>query len=134
MTVRIRRPGRIGLLLMGVLVVGGCAPVARIEVPSTLPNIVREQFLTLRWAVAREGGTVRAVGVAESPAGGHWDATVALEGLDAQGRTVSRSTGSIRPGFGVGPTHFEVALIPQGGETEFRLRVIRAQQYSRPGR
>ena len=134
MTVRVRRPGRIGLLLAGILVVGGCAPVARIEVPSTLPNTVREQFLTLRWALAREGGTVRAVGLAEAPAGGQWDATVALEGLDAQGRTVSRSSSAVRPGFGPGPTAFEVALAPRGGETEFRLRVLRAQQYSRPGR
>ena len=133
-TVRVRRPGRIGLLLVGVLVVGGCAPVARIEVPSTLPNTVREQFLTLRWAVAREGGTVRAEGVAESPAGGHWDATVALEGVDGQGRVVSRSASVVRPGFGPGPTAFEVELVPRGGETDFRLRVIRAQQYTRPGR
>ena len=52
----------------------------------------------------------------------------------AQGRVVSRGSGIIRPGFGSGPTAFEVDLAPTGGETEFRLRVVRLQQYARPNR
>jgi hypothetical protein len=134
MTAPPRRPRRIGAILAGLLVAGGCASGARIAVPSALPNTAHEQFLTLRWALAREGGTVRAVGLAEAPAGGQWDATVVLEGVDGQGRILSRSTGAIRPGFGVGPTPFEIELIPRGGEAEFRLRMLRTQQYTRPGR
>jgi hypothetical protein len=123
-----------GLLLAGALVAGGCAAPSRIEVPPALPNTTREQFLTLRWALVRGGGMVRAVGQAESSVGGHWDATVALEGVDGQGRVASRGSSVVRPGFGPGATVFEVELVPSGGETDFRLRVIRAQQYARPGR
>lgn len=77
---------------------------------------------------------MRAVGMAEWSAGSQWDATVALEGVDGRGQVVSRGSSVVRPGFGPGPTAFEVALVPRGGETEFRLRVLRAQQYNRPGR
>jgi hypothetical protein len=123
-----------GLLLAGLLVAGGCAAPARIAVPPSLPNTTHEQFLALRWALVREPGRVRAVGLADAASGGQWDATVALEGLDSQGRTVSRSLAIIRPGFGAGPTAFEVDLVPGGGETEFRLRVVGLQQYARPSR
>jgi hypothetical protein len=40
----------------------------------------------------------------------------------------------IRPEFGTGPTAFEVDLVPTGDATEFRLRVVRLQQYARPSR
>lgn len=123
-----------GLLLAGLLVAGGCAAPVRIAVPPSLPNTTHEQFLALRWALVRETGRVRAVGLADATSWGQWDATVALEGLDSQGRVVSRGSGIIRPGFGSGPTAFEVDLVPTGGETEFRLRVVRLQQYARPSR
>ena len=121
------------LLLAGLLVAGGCAAPARIAVPPSLPNTTHEQFLALRWALVRETGQVRAVGLADGSSGGQWDATVALEGLDSQGRVVSRGSGIIRPGFS-GPTAFEVDLVPTGGETDFRLRVVRLQRYARAGR
>jgi hypothetical protein len=120
-------------LLAAVVLASACAAPARIEVPPELPNMVQERLLTLRWALVRGEGTVRAVGMAQS-AGGLFDATVALEGVDGQGHVVSRSTGSIRRGFGPGPTAFAVDLAPQGGETDFRLRVIRVHEISRPGR
>jgi hypothetical protein len=122
------------LLLVILLVAGGCTTLPRIAVPPDLPETTREQFLTLRWALVRESGSVRAVGVAEPTSGGHWDATVALEGLDGQGRVVSRGSASIRPGFGSGPTAFQAELVPTGGETTFRLTVVHAQQFSRPSR
>jgi hypothetical protein len=120
-------------LLAAVLLVSGCAAPARIEVPPELPNTVQAQRLTLRWALVRGEGTVRAVGMAQS-GGGVLDATVALEGVNGQGHVVSRSTGSIRRGFGPGPTAFAVDLAPEGGETDFRLRVIRVHEVTRPGR
>jgi hypothetical protein len=129
-----RRAERWGWLFAGLLVVGGCAGLPRIAVPPDLPNTTREQFLVLRWALVREIGRVQAVGQAESTSGDRWDAAIALEGLDAQGRVVSRGTGAIRPGFGGGPTPFQVDLAPTGGETDFRLLVVRAQQFSRPSR
>ena len=123
-----------GALLLGMLGAGACAAPSRIEVPSALPNTTQEQFLTLRWALVRDGGTVRAVGLATSSAGSQWDADVALEGLDGLGRIASRGSRILRPGFGPGPMAFDVELVPTGGETEFRLRVVRAQQFSRPSR
>jgi hypothetical protein len=99
-----------------------------------LPNTTRQQFLTLRWAFVRGERTARAVGTAESSGGNRWDAIVALEGVDGGGQVVSRSSSVIRPGFGAQPTAFEVELAPGGGEGEFRLRVVRAEQFSRPGR
>ena len=123
-----------GLFLVGMLVAGGCASRPRIDVPPALPNVTREQFLTLRWALVRRGGTVRAVGTADSSAGSQWDAAVALESVDGGGHVASRGSSLIRPGFGPRPTAFEVELVPRGGETGFRLRVLRAQQYNRPGR
>jgi hypothetical protein len=129
----LRRALRVGLTA-GTLIAGGCALPPRIEVPPALPNTPHEQVLTLRWALVRDGGAVRAVGLAASSLGSRWDATVALEGLDGTGRAVSRRSGVIRPGFGPGPTAFEVTLVPTGGEREYRLRVVRLQEFARPGR
>jgi hypothetical protein len=132
---KVRRIVVLGVpLLASLLVFGGCAVAPRTAIPPDLPNTTRDQFLTLRWALVREGGKVLAVGVAESTAGSRWDATVALEGLDGQGRVVSRGSTSVHPGFGPGPTPFQAELVPAGGEAEFRLRVVSAQQFSRPGR
>jgi hypothetical protein len=125
---------RLGLLVAGALVAaGGCAPQPRIVVPSTLPNTTREQFLTLRWALVREGGTVRAVGMAEPSGGLEWDATLELEGVDAQGRGLSQASSGVRSGFTGGPVAFQVDLVPKGGETEFRLRVVDARMFQRSG-
>jgi hypothetical protein len=121
-------------LLAAVLLASGCAAPARIEVPPELPNTTAEQFLTLRWALVREDRMVRAVGTAQSSSGIEWDATLELLGLDAQGRVVSQNSSVVRSGFGIGPTAFEVALVPRGGETAFRLRVLRARQHERPFR
>jgi hypothetical protein len=131
-----RGPGWIGLFLAGALVAGGCAASPRTEVPAELPNSTREQFLTLRWALLRDGGKVRAVGIAEpSTSGSPWEAIVALEGLDSSGRIVSEDSTAIRPGFSGGSTAFEVELVPKGGEAQFRLRIVRAQQFPRaPGK
>ena len=129
-----RRAALTGTLLLGMLVAGACAAPPRIEVPSALPNTTQEQFLTLRWALVREGGAVRAVGLAAASGGSRWDAAVALEGLDGQGRVASRGSRVLRPGFGSGPTLFDVELVPTGAETEFRLRVVSAQQFSQPSR
>jgi hypothetical protein len=124
---------RQGWMLGALLVLGGCAELPSIAVPPDLPNTTREQFLTLRWALVRESGRVQAIGQAEV-SGSNWEATVVLEGVDAQGRVVSRGPRVLRPGFGPGPTPFQVELVPVGGETDFRLRVVHALQFARPSR
>jgi hypothetical protein len=131
--VEARGVSRQGWLLAALLVLGGCADLPRIAVPPDLPNTTHEQFLTLRWALVRESRRVQAIGQAEV-SGTNWDATVALEGVDAQGRVISRGSRVLRPGFGPGPTPFQVELVPGGGETDFRLRVVQAQQFARPSR
>ncbi len=101
--------------------------------PASLPNVTREGFLTLRWALLRQDGVARAVGVAEPSSSGQWDATLDLVSVDDAGRIVSRGSTAVRPGFAPGPTPFEASVVETGRETGFRL-VARVQQYSRPGR
>ena len=127
----VRGSAATGWMLAVMLVAGGCGALPRVEVPAALPNTTEEQFVTLRWALVREAGTVRAVGRAES-AVVQWDARVALEGVDGQGAVLSRGVTVIRPGFGPGGTPFEAELIPQGGEAEYRLRVVALHRYTRP--
>lgn len=123
------------LRLLGVvLLASACAAPSRIEVPPELPNTTQEQFLTLRWALVREAGRVRAVGMAQSSMGIEWDAALELLGLDAQGRVVSQTSSVVRSGFGAAATAFEVALVPRGGEAAFRLHVLWARLHERPFR
>jgi hypothetical protein len=56
-----------GWVLVAMLVAGGCASVPRAEILAALPNTTEEQFLTLRWALIREAGAVRAVGERSRP-------------------------------------------------------------------
>ena len=127
-------PSRVRLLA-ALLLVSGCAAPARIQVPPELPNTTVEQFLTLRWALVREDGRVRAVGTAQSSMGGiEWDATLELLSFDGEGRVVNQNSTVVRSGFGVGPTAFELPLVTRGGEATFRLHVLSARQYERPFR
>ncbi len=125
--------GWTGFALALALASAGCAGASRLEVPSTLPNETRQDFLTLRWALERAGGTARAVGLAEASTGTEWDALLDLYGLDREGRIVSRGSRVVRPGFGPGPTAFEVTLTETGREAEFQLHVTRSRINSRPG-
>src|SRR5262245_31480728 len=122
------------LLLLGALVAGGCGTAPRIEVPSTLPNVTRENVLTLRWALLRQDREARAVGVAEASSGGLSDAVLELHGVDSQGQIVSRGSTAVRPGFTRGSIPFEVRLVETGQETDFRLHVARVWQIVGPGR
>ena len=118
-----------------MLLVSGCAVSAGIQVPPELPNTTVDQFLTLRWALVRGDGRVRAVGTAQSSMGGiEWDATLELLSFDAQGLVVNQNSAFVRSGFGAGPTAFEVPLVTRGGEAAFRLHVRSARQYERPFR
>ena len=125
---------RASFLLIVAFGAVACAGARAIDVPSTLPNVTRQEFLTLRWALLRQDGVARAVGLAESTGGGQWDASLDLLGLDGAGQVVSRGSTGLRPGFAPGPVAFEVILTETGRETDFRLRVTRAQQYARPSR
>ena len=105
----------------------GCAAGAgstRIVVPAELPNQTFEQGMSLRWALIRDDGPVRAVGLAEAPGVGVSGSTLALYGLDRDGRIVSRGQGVVAGGFGAAALPFEVTLRPTGREERFTIHVL----------
>ena len=111
-------------LVAAVLAWAGCAGPSRIAVPPELPNRTDDQGITFRWALLRDDGTVRAVGLAEAPGRNVSGATLALYGTDGGGRIVSRGQGTVSGGFGEGALPFEVVLRPTGAEERFLLRVV----------
>jgi hypothetical protein len=120
-------------LALGVLVLWAAACAARspIAVPADLPNRTDHGEFQLRWALVRESATVRAVGLMESHRIVPW-ATLALFGVDRNGRVVSRGQSDVQAGFGGSRLPFEVALRPTGREERFELVVIHAHQ-GKPG-
>ena len=125
-------PGWSGLVMVA-LVAAGCAVAPRPVVPAELPNVTRQDFLTVRWALQHEGGSARAVGIAEPSSNIPWEAILDLYGVDGGGRIVSRGTTVVRPDFDSGATSFAIALAETGRETQFQLVVARSRQNTRPG-
>ena len=122
------------VLGLGILVLGAVAGVAgaAIAVPADLPNRTDQGEVRFRWALVRESGTVRAVGLAETPNRVVSWVRVALFGVDGNGRVVSRGDAEIPGGFGRTSLPFEVALRPSGREERFELVLIHANE-GKPG-
>jgi hypothetical protein len=112
------------LLLMGLGALAACAPGPRIAVPADLPNTTHEQSFELRWALQREAGAARAIGWVRTLANQEAQLTLALFGLDAGGRIVSRGTTVVRFRFTRDPEPFVVELRPTGREATFQLRIL----------
>jgi hypothetical protein len=115
-----------------VLGTGACSTGPPIAVPADLPNRTDQGEFRFRWALVREAATVRAVGLAESPSRVVSWATLALFGVDRDGRVVSRGDSDLQGGFGRTSFPFEIALRPTGREERFELVLIHAQE-GRPG-
>jgi hypothetical protein len=128
--VRLIRSIRAGMAL--ALLSAACTSGAPLTVPADLPNRTEQWGLTFRWALAREPTMVRAVGVMESGSRPVPWATVALLGVDAGGRVVSRGQTDVRAGFGRTSLPFEIALRPTGREERFDLVLLHAQE-GKPG-
>ena len=96
--------GWMALALLSAACTSGGAPLA---VPADLPNRTEQSGITFRWALARDPATVRAVGVMEPGSRPVPWATVALFGVDAGGRVVSRGQTDLRGGFGRASLPFE---------------------------
>jgi hypothetical protein len=113
---------------------GACAvgSHASIALPADLPNRTDHGQFRLRWALVREPTTVRAVGLMESPTRPVPWATLALFGVDRDGRVVSRGEDEVRAGFGYTSLPFEIVLRPTGREERFELVVVHAQE-GKPG-
>lgn len=119
------RASHAALLLGAALFLSvGCAAPTRIAVPSNLPIQTNVDFFYFRWALEREAGQVRAVGLVETRVTSFSALTLELRGLDRDGRIVSRGVSAVRSGFGPGPQPFEVELRPGGQETRFELGVL----------
>ena len=74
------------VLGLGILVLAAAAGAASaaIAVPADLPNRTDQGEIRFRWALVREAGTVRAVGLAETPNRVVSWARVALFGVDGK--------------------------------------------------
>jgi hypothetical protein len=115
-----------GLVLLVTL--GGCAassaPPAR---PADFPNHTPGELVTLHWRVDRGDGVATAVGVAEiGPVDRISEVTLTLEGLDREGRVVSRAVDILTPQSFVGEAlrPFTLRLRPTGQEDRFALRAL----------
>jgi hypothetical protein len=128
-----RAPVRLVLgLTLGLLGLGTGATGAPLAIPSDLPNRTDQGEFHFRWALVREPGVVRAVGLAEAPTRVVAWARVALFGVDRNGRVVSRGDTEIPGGFGRTALPFEVSLHPTGREDRFDLVLIQAHE-GKPG-
>jgi hypothetical protein len=111
------------LVILGVAV--GCAAPARIEIPAELPLVTNEQTFEFRWALQQEPGRARAVGRVRSSIDTDFRLTLAMYGIDASGRIVSRGLTHVRADFGSRDAPFSVEISPTTGqETRYELRVI----------
>ncbi|HZS34210.1 MAG TPA: hypothetical protein VFC42_12620 [Methylomirabilota bacterium] len=107
------------------LAVGGCAGGAGTpRPPAELPLSTVDQHFQLRWRLERDPSAVRAVGLAQSQADREGNLTLALYGLDAAGRIVSRGVGYVQWQFARDPAPFVVTLTPTGREARFELHVL----------
>ena len=111
-------------LLLGVLVLGGCAgstPAAR---PADFPVHAIDQQVDLHWRIERGGSLVRAAGLAERRAPEVRWAMLQLIGLDAAGRIVSFSTPElVRWQSSLDAETFSLTVGPRGQEQDFKVRV-----------
>jgi len=114
------------------LLTAACAVPAPLAIPADLPNHTDQWGFSFRWALAREPTTVRAAGVMESSSRVIPWATLALFGVDASGRVVSRGQTDVRGGFGRTSLPFEITLRPTGREERFDLVLLHAQE-GKPG-
>jgi len=130
---------RPSLVLSSVLVVlVGCAAPQPIPRPADLPMHASEPPFVLHWRTDQGAGSVTAVGVVEVGAPDRiLSVTLELQGIDQDGRLVSRGRGwaYARSFTGVEPWPFTASVRPSGREARFTVTVVdvtwRPQQ---PGR
>jgi hypothetical protein len=117
----------VAVLLAGLI--GGCggAALAPLPAPADLPyHATQPPFLTLHWRLDRTGDKVAAVGVLElGQADRLVDVGLTIEGLDKDGRIVSRGLTRLQPRAFVGDVRWPLAvsLRPTGTEDRFVVRV-----------
>jgi hypothetical protein len=121
-----------------VVLLMGCAARQPVLQPGDLPVHATEPPFVLHWRIDQEAGSATAVGVVEVGAPDRiLSVTLELQGIDQDGRLVSRGRGwaYARSFTGVEPWPFTASVRPSGREARFRVTVVdvtwRAQQMSR---
>jgi hypothetical protein len=125
-----------GILLLGALTIlwGGNWPAMKLALRELDPWTFRTVCLLVGGdgllALQRETSVVRATGRVTPSIDTEVRLTLALFGLDAGGRIVSRGTTYLRSEFGSRSIPFAVELTPTGREADFELRIL---NYHVPG-
>ena len=114
-----------GLILLSLLVLGGCAGAAPTPRPTDYPLHESWPQLDIHWRLATEVGTTRAAGLVVRRIGPIREARLQLIGLDGTARIVSFSQPvlvSWSGGWDAEP--FAVALTPTGTEQRYEVRIL----------
>jgi hypothetical protein len=114
-----------GLVLL--LALAGCAGAPPPPRPAEFPNHTPGELVTLHWRVDHGDGVATAVGVIEiGPVDRISEVTLALEGLDREGRVVSRVLDFVSPRTFAAEAlwPFALRLRPTGQEDRFALRAV----------
>ena len=119
-----RRARRLGLAILTLATAVACATPAPIELPAELPLVTNEQLFEFRWALQQEPSGARALGRVTVSTNTEFRLTLALFGLDAEGRIASRGTTYVRSDFARQAVPFAVAVAATGRETRYELRVL----------
>ena len=125
-----RHAPRLLSVLAVLTTLAGCAAPARIDVPTDLPLRTNDHLFAMQWALQREATVARAVGLVRASFDTEARLTLALFGVDAEGRIVSRGTTYLRSEFSRRPIPFAIEVTPAGREARFELRVL---DYQVPG-
>jgi hypothetical protein len=111
---------------MFLTVAVGCAAPARVDVsiPPELPLVTNDQLFEFRWVLQRDPSVTRAVGVASISSNAEFYLTLALFGLDPEGRIASRGQTYVQSDFSRRAVPFSVEVKPTGREARYELRVL----------
>lgn len=121
-----RQPSRLFLVIVLVLL-GGCASFSSLDRPQDFPfHSTDHPFFDLHWRLDRGDGVVSAYGlVAATRQGNFRTVYLELQGLDKDGKAVSRGLGRTWSGnvYRFETIPFTVRLRPTGQEERFELSV-----------
>ena len=117
-----------GLILLSLLVLGGCAGATPTPQPTDYPLHESWPQLDIHWRLAQEAGTARAAGLVVRRIGPIREARLQLIGLDGTARIVSFSQPALVSWRGAWDAEpFAVALTPTGTEQRYEVRVLSVQ-------
>ena len=117
-----------GLILLSLLVLGGCAGAAPTPRPTDYPLHESWPQLDIHWRLATEVGTTRAAGLVVRRIGPIREARLQLIGLDGTARIVSFSQPALVSWRGAWDAEpFALAVTPTGAEQRYEVRVLSVQ-------